>query len=300
MSTGSSRYRDPERPDYGHGFHAGNVGDVWKHFGLVEALRLVSEAGVPVRYLESHAGEGRYRLGSTGEWTAGIERVAAAVDASPHDGPDSVTRWVELCRRLGYAGRSSTWAGSPAVAAALLGTADRLFLRERDPHAHATLARHFEGDPRVTATLGDGLADLAGEARRAEGGPDSVVVLVDPPWSAKDDWIRVPDRLAEAVAATATATFLLWYPVKSLTRPNAMLARLAARGVRSTVAELVTTPLDQRRSRLNGSGLLAVRPHRGWASAMAAAAPALGSACATHRGAWSLRLLDAGNPAPRA
>ena len=149
MSTGSSRYRDPERPDYGHGFHAGNVGDVWKHFGLVEALRLVSEAGVPVRYLESHAGEGRYRLGSTGEWTAGIERVAAAVDASPHDGPDSVTRWVELCRRLGYAGRSSTWAGSPAVAAALLGTADRLFLRERDPHAHATLARHFEGDPRV-------------------------------------------------------------------------------------------------------------------------------------------------------
>lgn len=298
MSAAPSRYRDSAAPDYGHGFHAGNVGDVWKHFGLVEALRLSAPAPGGIHYLESHAGEGRYRLGSTGEWSAGIERVAAAAEAEPSPVTESVRRWVELCRRLGFAGRSSAWAGSPAVAAALLGPGDRLSLWERDSSAHAALARLFRDDTRARVVSGDGLAGLADEARDAERGSAAVLVLVDPPWTAKEDWIRVPDAIAGASAATTRASFLLWYPVKSLTRPNAMLARLAARGVRSTLAELVTTPLELRRGRLNGSGLLAIRPPAGWASAMAAAAPALGAACATHRGSWSLRLLDAGDPGP--
>lgn len=297
MNDGPSRYRDPaSAPDYGHGFHAGNVGDAWKHLGLVEALRLSRPADGPMHYVESHAGEGRYRLGSTGEWSAGVERVAAAVDAAPPGAPEPVARWIELCRRLGYAGRSSTWAGSPEIARTLLGPGDRLSLRERDPRAHASLARLVADDPRVRVSLGDGLAALAEEARAAESAAASVLVLVDPPWTAKEDWIRVPDALADAVAATTRATFLLWYPVKSLTRPNAMLARLASRGLRSTVAELVTTPLELRRGGLNGSGLLAVRPPDGWTASMAASAPFVGAACATRRGAWSLRLLDSGDP----
>ncbi len=300
MSDGASRYRDSAAPDYGHGFHAGNVGDAWKHLGLVEALRLARPASGAMHYLESHAGEGRYRLGSTGEWSAGIERVVAAADAQPRAVPEPVARWIGLCRRLGYAGRSSSWAGSPDVARALLEPDDRLSLWERDAAANAALARLFDGDSRARIVSGDGLAGLAREVHAAEASASAVVVLVDPPWSAKDDWLRVPDALADAVAATDRATFLLWYPVKSLTRPNAMLARLAARGVRSTVAELVTTPLDLRRGRLNGSGLLAVRPPAGWAGSMAGSAPFLGAACATHRGAWSLRLLDSGDPAPRA
>ena len=295
MTGSESRYRDPGAPDYGHGFHAGNVGDVWKHFGLVEALRLASLAPGSLHYLESHAGEGRYRLGSTGEWSAGIERVATAVEASA-DVPEPVRSWVGSCRRLGYEGRSTSWAGSPAVAASMLAVGDRLSLWERDPSAHAVLERFFAGDPRVRTVAGDGLAGLAREVRAAERDGARAIVLVDPPWTAKDDWIRIPEALGEAFAATTHASFLLWYPVKSLTRPNAMLARLAARGVRSTVAELVTTPLELRRGRLNGSGLLALRPIAGWASSMAAAAPVLGAACATHRGAWSMRLLDAGDP----
>ena len=296
MSGEPSRYRDASAPDYGHGFHAGNVGDVWKHLGLAEALRLARSRTGPVRYFESHAGEGRYRLGSTGEWSAGVERVAAMVDAAPDAVAEPVARWLGLCRRLGYAGRSSSFAGSPEIARASLGPDDRLSLWERDAHAHARLARLLGDDPRVRVVLGDGLPGLAREVREAEPGAGAVVVLIDPPWTAKDDWIRVPDALADAVEATTRATFLLWYPVKSLTRPNAMLARLAARGLRSTVAELVTTPLELRRSRLNGSGLLAVRPPEGWARAMASSAPSIGAACATHRGAWSLRLLDSGDP----
>src|SRR5258707_1228873 len=77
------------------------------------------------------------------------------------------------------------------------------------------------------------------------------------------DWLGVPDALARAAAQTKRACFLLWYPVKSLTRPNAMFARLADAGVPGTIVELVTTPLDQQRNRLNGSGVLLVRPPAG-------------------------------------
>src|ERR1043166_6046971 len=73
-----TRYRDAATADYSHRYHAGNVGDVWKHCALVEILRRIAAASRSVAYVESHAGEGRYALGPTGEWTEGIGRLWAA------------------------------------------------------------------------------------------------------------------------------------------------------------------------------------------------------------------------------
>ena len=53
-----SRYQPEAMPDYGHRFHAGNVGDVWKHCALVVVLRHVAAAAARVAYVETHAGEG--------------------------------------------------------------------------------------------------------------------------------------------------------------------------------------------------------------------------------------------------
>ena len=69
-----------------------------------------------------------------------------------------------------------------------------------------------------------------------------------------------------------------------------MVAQLEGTGVNGTLAELITTPLTQRRNRLNGSGLLLVRPPGGVLEALAAMAPALAERCATTPGAWSFRM----------
>ena len=69
-----------------------------------------------------------------------------------------------------------------------------------------------------------------------------------------------------------------------------MIARLRAAGVGASVAELITTPLAQQRHRLNGSAILVVRPPAGTLTAIAAAASAVGAACATEAGTWSFRL----------
>ena len=39
-----TRYRDAATPDYSHRYHAGNVGDVWKHCALVDILHRAGSA----------------------------------------------------------------------------------------------------------------------------------------------------------------------------------------------------------------------------------------------------------------
>ncbi len=272
-------------PDYSHRFHAGNVGDVWKHCVLVEVLRLVAASGRPVRFVDTHAGEGAYPLATTGEWTEGIGRVWDVRDAT------AVARYVDACRRLGAGSeRPERYPGSPHFAADVLGGDARLDLWEIDPGTGARLETETAGDPRVRVHHGDGLAALRAPSDGA------TLVLIDPPYTAKADWQTVPAALATAVRAAPHAAFLLWYPVKSLTRPNAMLARLEADGVPATIAELVTTPLELQRNRLNGSGMLFVRPPDGTLAAVAAMAPIIGARCATQRGAWSFRMRALGSP----
>ena len=288
MTTGESRYV-PGAPSYSHRFHAGNVGDVWKHCVLLEVLRVLGgpsdarslhAARGNVTYLETHAGEGRYALGATGEWSEGIARLW---DLEHQD--DAAGRYVAICRALGAGtARPASYPGSPLFARAALGPAATLTLWERDPDALARLRASVGGDPHVAINAGDGLTALG-----AAHAP--TFALVDPPWTQKADWTAIPDALARAAHAWAGTALMLWYPVKSLTRPNAMHARLEAAGVSATVAELVTTSLKHQRHRLNGSGVVLVRAPAAAVAAIAAAAPVIGARCATRVNAWSLRLL---------
>lgn len=284
--AGPSRYRRDGAPDYSHRFHAGNVGDVWKHCVLVEILVRASAGAPRVEYLDTHAGEGSYPLGPTGEWSEGIGRLPS----DRTDLPEAVARYGALRDRLAGGARPAVYPGSPAFARAVLGPAARLTLWERDADACGTLRETVAGDARVTIVHGDGLAALDEGVRAAETTADAVVVLVDPPWTDKADWHRIPDALVRAVRASRRASVILWYPVKSLTRPNAMVARIESAGVGATLAELITTPLEHQRKRLNGSGVILVRPPAGAIEALAAAAPVLGVRCATVPGAWSVRL----------
>jgi 23S rRNA (adenine2030-N6)-methyltransferase len=289
MSSSRSRYGSDDESDYSHRFHAGNVGDVWKHCALVALLEAAASSGRRIAYLDTHAGEGSYSLAATGEWTEGIGRLWAPPGGSSC--PDLLGRYLGLCRRLGAgeAARPLRYPGSPTVARALLGERARLCFWERDPEAFAALRATASDDPRARVVQGDGLVDLASEVAAAEESSDEVLVFIDPAWTQKPDWTSVPDVLARAVTSSRRAWFALWYPVKSLTRPNAMIERLAAAGVGAAIAELVTTPLDHRRNRLNGSGVLLVRAPDVVMSSLAAAAPALGQRCATHDGRWSFR-----------
>jgi 23S rRNA (adenine2030-N6)-methyltransferase len=280
-----SRYAAAGGADYSHRLHAGNVGDVWKHCVLVAVLRAVAAESPSVTYVETHAGDGRYPIHPTGEWTEGIGRLWR--DAPPRGG--ALADYVALCRRLGEGDdRPTAYPGSPAFARAALGDGAELALWERDARAARHLIAAVGGHARTRVTSGDGLGVL-NEALRASHAA-AVVALVDPSWGQKSDWQTIPDALVRAATAAPRACLLLWYPVKSLTRPNAMMERLAAAGVEGVAAELVTTPRAHQRNPQNGSGVVLVGTPVAAVDAVAAAAPEIGARCATVPGAWSFRL----------
>ena len=289
MRPEPSRYRPDQASDYQHRFHAGNVGDVWKHLVLVEVLRGMRAAGGAITYVESHAGEGDYALEPTGEWTEGIGRLWSEEAAT---GEGALARYVSLCRSLGSGTtRPERYPGSPRFARAVLGPDADFRLFERDIAACERLEAALPPGAKTHVACADGLAELSETIRAAEQG-GAVVALVDPPFTQKQDWTVVPERVIAAARASTRATILLWYPVKSLTRPNAMIARCKAAGISASVAELVTTPLEHQRKRLNGSGLVFVRPPADALGTVAAAAASLGKRCATRPGDWSLRLVS--------
>lgn len=293
----ASRYRPDSPSDYSHRFHVGNVGDVWKHCALVELLHRVAAASPRVGYVETHAGEGAYRLGATGEWTEGIGRLWR--DAQPPTtGESALGRYLGVCRRLGRgAERIEEYPGSPAIAQQILGPDARLDLFEQDEAAFARLRARVGEDRRVHAVRDDGWSGLGPALRAAESARGTAVALIDPPYSQKPEWGLAADALVAAAGVTERAHLMLWYPVKSLTRPNAMRARLEAAGVAGALVEVVTMPLDSKRHRLNGSGVLLVRPPGGILPALASAAAELGERCAVRHGTWSTRSV-AWDPGP--
>jgi len=60
---------------YDHRVHAGNAGDVWKHFLLLEAADCLLDPGSSLVYVESHAGRPEYALRAPGDWVGGIGRI---------------------------------------------------------------------------------------------------------------------------------------------------------------------------------------------------------------------------------
>lgn len=60
---------------YNHQIHAGNAGDVWKHFILVEVAEHLLFRDKSLVYAESHVGRPEYALGAPGEWEKGIGRL---------------------------------------------------------------------------------------------------------------------------------------------------------------------------------------------------------------------------------
>jgi 23S rRNA (adenine2030-N6)-methyltransferase len=288
----------PAASDYAHARHAGNSGDVFKHVALAALLRALPDAAL---YVETHAGDGIFTLGSVGEWTTGVQKLWGAAEGDAAGGgraaavgstgtgtgaaDGAVDRWLSAVRGFSRPGatRPERYPGSPLLARALLPGA-RLILHELQGLSAHVLRRALGEAARAEVVEQDGFAALPGALAQAGGG--TAVALVDPPYAQKSEWDQAARALFAARAAAPAAALLLWYPIKALTRPRALLAQLARLGVHGTAVELITTPLRLKRDRLSGSGVLLVGAPRSAAEELCAALPRLGPPLATH-GEWS-------------
>ena len=249
--------------NYRHVYHAGNFADVFKHAILALCLEHLAQKPAPFRVIDTHAGVGLYDLagveaGKTLEWADGIGRLLG-VDAAPLPAEVAglLSHWLSIVRNLNEEGGLSLYPGSPLVARRMMRPGDALVVNELHPADHDALARLFARDPAVKTTALDAWIALKSllppKERRG-------LVLVDPPFEARDEFQRLAEGLAEARRRFATGTYLLWHPVKDPAVVDAFYAATReAAGDKALRAELLIRAAEDP-LKLNGCGMLIVNP----------------------------------------
>jgi 23S rRNA (adenine2030-N6)-methyltransferase len=201
--------------NYRHAFHAGGFADVLKHIVLVRILTYLQEKQAPFRVIDTHAGAGLYDLTSEearrgGEWLTGIARLMQArfSDAVL----PLVSPYLDIVRAFNGPGNLKAYPGSPLIARALLRPQDRLTACEVESNTRKRLIDALRRDTQARVVDLDGWTALPAfvppNERRG-------LVLIDPPFEAKDEFKRMADGFTEAFAKWPTGSYLLWYPVKS-------------------------------------------------------------------------------------
>jgi 23S rRNA (adenine2030-N6)-methyltransferase len=240
--------------NYRHAFHAGNLSDCMKHALLVWLLRALQRKPAGVFALDTHAGAGSYDLSAgpaerTGEWRDGIARLL-------DDPPEVLADYVTLVRDCGL------YPGSPVLLEALLRPQDRLACCELHPDEAAALRATMRGSG--AAVHRRDAWEALGALLPPPQGLRRALVLIDPPYEAEDEYVRLAAGLARGHAQFPTGVFAAWYPVKHRAPVRALHAAIREAGMRDVVAaELwLREPVDA--ARLNGCGLLVVNPPFGF------------------------------------
>jgi 23S rRNA (adenine2030-N6)-methyltransferase len=251
--------------NYRHAFHAGGFADVIKHIVLVRILTYLQEKPAAFRVIDSHAGAGLYDLTSAealrgGEWQTGIARLMQARFSAAT--LPLVTPYLDIVRAFNPPGELKAYPGSPLIARALLRPQDRLTACEVESSARKHLIDALRRDPQARVVDLDGWTALPAfvppNERRG-------LVLVDPPFEAKNEFERLADGFSEAFAKWPTGSYLLWYPVKSRRATDELARHVAASAAATKPAgkclrlEFSVAP-QQTGSGLISTGLLIVNP----------------------------------------
>jgi 23S rRNA (adenine2030-N6)-methyltransferase len=241
---------------YRHSFHAGNHADVLKHLVQVAVLRYFNEKDKPYWVIDTHAGAGIYSLKSghaqvKSEYLNGIAKLLQAPGL-----PAVLTDYIEQIRQHNPQ-ELATYPGSPAISTGLLRPDDRLRLFELHPTDAVLLQELYARSKTTTVTHGDGFAGLKSllppATRRA-------VVLIDPPYELKEDYLLVFDAVRDALTRFAQGTYVIWYPMLQRMEWRRMLERLRKLDVKWLNVSLTVAEPDEQGFGMTGSGLFVINP----------------------------------------
>ncbi|QXX76340.1 23S rRNA (adenine(2030)-N(6))-methyltransferase RlmJ [Methylovirgula sp. HY1] len=199
--------------NYRHAYHAGNFADVFKHVVLTLILAYLGQKPTGFRVIDTHAGDGLYDLSGvaaekTAEWRNGIGRLIGA-EIWPELQPLLDPYLAIVAPRL--TAESPYYPGSPLLAAALLRKQDRMIFCEAHPEVVGALKAHLGRDKRAKIIEIDGFVGLGAFVPPIE---RRGLVLVDPPFEAKDEFVRIAGAIDTALRKWPTGTYMIWFPIK--------------------------------------------------------------------------------------
>jgi len=250
--------------NYRHGFHAGNFADVFKHAMLTRILVYLTKKDAPLRYIDTHAGAGRYDLAGDAakrspEWRDGVGRIVKA--RPPAEVAALLRPYLDAVGPCDDDGRPASYPGSPALAQTLLRPRDRLALSEAHPEERAALIAALGRDRRLSIVATDGYVALNAYVPPKE---RRGLVLIDPPFEEPDESARVEKALANALTKWPRGTYALWRPIKASLEDARFLNAISALGTPNILRlELdvgAVAPGAHSPNPLSRAGLLVVNP----------------------------------------
>lgn len=274
--------------NYRHAYHAGNFADVLKHLVLALVIDYLKRKEAPFRVIDTHAGCGRYALGSiqaakTGEWRGGIGRLLGPdVRPLPADVARVMGPYLEAVRSENPTPQLEVYPGSPLIARRLMRPQDVLVANELHPEDGAELKSVLGRDRRVKLLAIDGwfaLKSLLPPKERRS------VVLIDPPFEEEGELARLAEGLAEALRRFENGVYVAWYPIKDLKPIAAFHDALAAIAGPELMRVEFMIRGGNAPDRLNGCGLIVANPPYTLRDDLAAVLPELAHRLAEGSGA---------------
>lgn len=246
--------------NYRHAYHAGNFADVVKHAILALVVQYMTAKPQPLRVIDVHAGVGRYDLagveaGKTGEWEGGVARLLAA--PLPDDVAAMLKPYLDAVHALNGAGALRYYPGSPLLARMLMRRSDTLVANELHPEDVELLKAEFKGAPNTRVLNLDAWVALKSLLPPPE---RRGLTLIDPPFEAVDEFVRLILGLSEALKRFATGTYIIWYPVKEPREVSRFLTRLRALGVHKLINVTLAVCGRDARAGLNETGVVIINP----------------------------------------
>jgi 23S rRNA (adenine2030-N6)-methyltransferase len=237
---------------------------VLKHAVLARILIYLTRKESAFRFIDTHAGAGRFDLMSqeakrSPEWRNGVARVLTASPPAPV--AELLRPYLEAVGPHDAEGRPLSYPGSPAIAQTLMRAQDRIGLCEANPDEREALIVALGRDRRLSIVGRDGYvalnAYLPPKERRG-------IVLIDPPFEAPNESAAVERALERALRKWPTGTYVAWRPIRESQADSHFLnsiAALGAPGILRLELDLGCAPAGaQGQQPLARAGLLVINP----------------------------------------
>ncbi|MFT6248922.1 MAG: 23S rRNA (adenine2030-N6)-methyltransferase [Cognaticolwellia sp.] len=243
---------------YRHAFHAGNFADVLKHSVLTLVLEYMTRKEKGFYYIDSHSGAGMYQLADeyaqkTGEYKDGIAKLIEQQDL-----PEAIEPYIDLVKGLNRdQDELSLYPGSPGIARQFTRRQDSAHLFELHPTDIEHLKEYCQRWNKSHVKQSDGYQGVLGLVpppnRRG-------VVLIDPPYELKEDYLKAVRTIVNAYKKFATGTYILWYPIVKRELVEQMQDAFVKSDVRNLLQVEYCQHADTQEYGMTGTGLFIVNP----------------------------------------
>ncbi|MDX1917335.1 MAG: 23S rRNA (adenine(2030)-N(6))-methyltransferase RlmJ [Rickettsiaceae bacterium] len=242
--------------NYRHIYHAGNFADVVKHISLIHILDKLRYLHNKMEIIDGFAGAGLYELSSKEAKTTeeSLSGVLALLNHNNLEAPKYIIRYVNIIKKY-FTAQAIIYPGSPLFIRDFLSSQDKAIyseLHEKDYNLLAKVLGKYSFDLNYKILKSD-----AYYVCQKFSNTDTNLILLDPPYEKKDEFVNLLTLLKGIIDKACNATIMIWYPVKDYRQIISFYRELALLNCKYLKIEFSTSYAS---TNLQSNGIIIINP----------------------------------------